>query len=96
MRPFPLGVRGLALELGDTETAIWTADRGLLALPTNAPLTEGLMKAYRAAGDADAAERVYERHVAALQALGIDDIAETTIDLRDDASRLIRRTADSV
>lgn len=48
----------LALELGDTEAAIWAAERGLLALPTNSPLTEALMKAYRAAGDVEAAERV--------------------------------------
>lgn len=73
----------LALEVGDTTTAVWVAERGLLALPTNSPLTEALMKAYRAAGDAEAAERVYERHVAALQELGLDDVAETTIDLRD-------------
>ncbi|MGH9030548.1 MAG: BTAD domain-containing putative transcriptional regulator [Acidimicrobiia bacterium] len=73
----------LALELGDNSTAVWAAERGLLALPTNSPLTEALMKAYRAAGDVDAAERVYERHVAALQELGLDDVAETTIDLRE-------------
>ncbi len=41
----------LALELGETETTVWAAERGLLALPTNSPLTEALMKAYRARGD---------------------------------------------
>lgn len=74
----------LALELGATETAIWAAERGLLTLPTNSPLTEALMKAYRAGGDGEAAQKVYERHVAALEQLGIDDIAEAMIDLRDE------------
>lgn len=83
----------LALELGATDTAVWAAERGLLALPTNSPLTEALMKAYRAAGDVDAAQRVYERHVAALQKLGIDDIAETTIDLRDQLVEPVRPKA---
>lgn len=79
----------LAREVGDTETAVWAAEQGLKALSTHAGLVEALMKAYQSAGDASAAERVYERHVATLEKLGLDDVAETTIDLRE----RIRETA---
>ena len=88
-----LKLNELAIELGDTDTAVWAAERGLLALPTNSPLTEAVMKAYRAAGDVDAAQRVYERHVAALQQLGIDGVAETTIDLREQLAQPVRPKA---
>jgi hypothetical protein len=45
------------------------------------------MKAYRARADDEAVARVYGRHIAALQELGIDDVGDTVVDLRDEALR---------
>lgn len=77
----------LALDQDEAGTAAWAAQRGLVALPTHAGLTEALMKAYAHQGDCAAAETVFQSHVAALEQLEIDDVAETTIDLRDEIRR---------
>jgi hypothetical protein len=77
----------LALEISDIETAVSAAERALRALPTHAGLVEALMKAYAASDNTDAAGRVDERHVTALGSLGIDDLAESTMDLRDEIMR---------
>jgi DNA-binding SARP family transcriptional activator/nucleoid-associated protein YgaU len=62
------------LEQGDTDGAIWAARRGLAASPTHTRLTHLLMRAHFAAGDANAAERVYESHVSALEELQLDEV----------------------
>ncbi len=61
-------------EIDDAEGAIWAAKRGLIASPTHTRLTRLLMRAYFAAGDAKAAERVYESYVSALEQLQLDEI----------------------
>lgn len=73
----------LALDADDAETAIWSAEQGLRSIPIHSALTEALMRGYWRRGDRSSAERVYLSHVAALEDLEIDDVAETTIDLRD-------------
>lgn len=74
---------GLYLDLGDSESAIWAAGQGLVASPAHSGLTEALMRAYHANGDHEAAEAVYRSHVQALEALDLDDPAESTIELRE-------------
>lgn len=73
----------LCLAAGEADGAVWAAERGLLASPTHTGLTEALMEAYAARGDRLAAERVYQNHVASLEKLDIDDVAETTSRLRE-------------
>ena len=62
------------LERNDVDGAIWAAHRGLKACPTHTRLTQLLMRAYFAAGDGKAAERVYESYVSALEQLELDDV----------------------
>lgn len=78
-----LRLSDLALDADDADTAIWSAERGLSSIPIHSALTEALMRGYWRRGDRGAAETVYLSHVAALENLDIDDVAETTIDLRD-------------
>lgn len=73
----------LYLGEGETDEAIWAAQQGLLASPTDTRLTEALMRAYAARGDRLSAERVYQNHVASLEKLEIDDVAESTVNLRE-------------
>ena len=79
-----LRLSDLALDAGDVETARWSAEQGLLSIPTHTALTEALMRAYWRNGDREAAEKVYVSHVAALEELEIDEVADTTIDLREE------------
>lgn len=73
----------LALSVDDTDTAIWAAERGLLAMSTHTPLTEALVKAYRARGDDETADRIWERHLVTLEELGLDVGDVTALDLRE-------------
>ena len=68
-------------EAGDHDGAIWAARRGLLASPANTQLTESLMRSHLASDDRPAAEAVYESHLKALDALGIDEIVRSASDL---------------
>lgn len=62
------------LDQGDVDSAIWAARQGLTASPTHTRLTHLLMRAYFAAGDGKAAERVYESYVSALEQLQLDEV----------------------
>jgi DNA-binding SARP family transcriptional activator len=73
-----LALADAATTVGDSAQAVWAAGTGLRALPTHVELTEALMTAYAAGGDGDAAQRVYKSHVAALEDLDYDDVAEST------------------
>jgi DNA-binding SARP family transcriptional activator/nucleoid-associated protein YgaU len=78
------------LEQDDFDGAIWAARRGLTASPTHTRLTQLLMRAYFAAGDGKAAERVYESHVSALEQLELDDVAPELVEAYE---RIRRGTA---
>jgi hypothetical protein len=80
----------ICLSGGDSEGAVWAATRGLLASPAHTLLTELLMRAHALAGDRHASGRVYENHVNVLQALDLDDVAESTLDLHAEISRTVR------
>jgi DNA-binding SARP family transcriptional activator len=71
----------LLLDADDIDGAVWAAERGLLAVPSHTELTEALMRAYWRRGDRPAAQQVYESHVAALETLDLDEVAETTSEL---------------
>jgi hypothetical protein len=71
----------ICLAVNDSEGAAWAATRGLLASPAHTLLTELLMRAHALAGDGHASDRVYENHVNVLQALDLDEVAESTLDL---------------
>jgi DNA-binding SARP family transcriptional activator/nucleoid-associated protein YgaU len=62
------------LDQGDVDGAIWASRQGLTASPTHTRLTHLLMRAYFAAGDGKAAERVYESYVSALEQLQLDEV----------------------
>jgi hypothetical protein len=51
------------------------------------------MKAYQHAGEPEAAERVYMRHVAALEVLDLDDVAESTFEVREAIRRSVRKAS---
>lgn len=82
----------MCTEAGDHEGAIWAARQGLLASPANTELTDALMRAYLASGDRSSAEQVYESHVKALDQLDLDEVASTTLDLRDEMDLAARAT----
>jgi DNA-binding SARP family transcriptional activator len=65
----------------DLDEAVWAAERGLRAMPTHVELTEALMEALWQRGDTGAADRVYTSHVAALEAVALDGVAESTFTL---------------
>ena len=69
---------GLYLDRGDPGAARDIAERGLIADPFNAALTERLMEAYAALHAVEAAQRVYESHDRALTARGYDGASEET------------------
>ena len=71
----------LLLDADDVDGAVWAAERGLLAVPSHTELTEALMRAYWRRGDRPAAQQVYESHVAALETLDLDEVADTTSEL---------------
>lgn len=73
-------------DAGDCDGAIWAAQRGLLASPTNTELTNCLLKAYAARGDLGAAERVYRSHLRALDHLDLGDPEDSTIELWEEVS----------
>lgn len=79
-----LSLAEMCLAAGDTDGAIWAACAGLATSPTHTGLTEALMRAHWLGGDRPAAESVYRSHVAALEALDIDDVADSTVRLRDE------------
>lgn len=68
----------------DFDGAIWAAQRGLLASPTNTELTNCLLRAYATRGDHGAAERVYRSHVRALDLLDLGEPEDSTVELWDD------------
>lgn len=68
----------LLLDLGRTEEAVDVARHALGIIPTHSGLTESLMRAHAANGDRVAVQRVYKEHAAALEALELDDVAEST------------------
>ncbi len=80
----------LCQQAGDTDGAVWAVQRGLLASPTHATLTETLMRVYDEAGDRGAAEHVYQSHRAALDDLDLDDVAESTAELHERIRRAAR------
>lgn len=61
------------LDLDDTDGAIWAARRGLQACPTHSRLTQLLARAYVAAGDRLASERVLRSYRAAMEKLELED-----------------------
>jgi hypothetical protein len=61
-----------------------------LASPAHTLLTELLMRAHAQAGDRHASDRVYENHVNVLQALDLDEVAESTLDLHAELSQSTR------
>ena len=65
----------------DFDGAIWAAQRGLLASPTNTELTNCLLRAYASRGDHGAAERVYRSHVRALDRLDLGEPEASTVEL---------------
>ena len=67
-----------SVDAGDYDEAVWAAEAGLRALPSHVQLTEALMSAYASRGDTAAARRVYASHVASLEQLDLDDVAEST------------------
>lgn len=68
------------LDLGDPESAVWAARRGLSACQIHERLTSVLARAHTAGGDRLAAERVLQSYRAAMEKLELDDEAE---DLRE-------------
>jgi DNA-binding SARP family transcriptional activator len=72
----------LFLESGDAAGAVRAATTGLAVSPAHSGLTELLMRAHAAGGDRHAAGLVFENHVNALQALDLDDVDESTLNLR--------------
>jgi nucleoid-associated protein YgaU/DNA-binding SARP family transcriptional activator len=68
----------------DSDGAIWAAQRGLLASPTNTELTNCLLRAYATRGDQGAAERVYRSHVRALDRLDLGEPEDSTVELWDE------------
>jgi len=81
-----LNLGEICLAGNDSEGAVSAATRGLLASPAHTLLTELLMRAHALAGDHHASDRVYENHVNALQALDLDEVAESTLDLHAEHS----------
>jgi len=63
------------LDLGDVDGAVWAARRGLAACKTHRRLTQVLMEAHFAKGDAEAARRVFESHQAAMEEFELEDMA---------------------
>lgn len=74
----------LYTDIGDSDGAIWAAQRGLVASPTNTELTNCLLRAYATRGDHGAAERVYRSHLRALDRLDLGDPEDSTIELWDE------------
>jgi len=74
----------LYTDKNDFEGAIWAAQRGLIASPTNTELTNCLLRAYATRGDHGAAERVYRSHVRALDRLDLGEPEDSTVELWDD------------
>jgi len=68
------------LDLGDPESAVWAARRGLSACQIHERLTSLLARAHTAGGDRLAAERVLQSYRAAMEKLELDDEVE---DLRE-------------
>ncbi len=64
------------LDLGDPESAIWAARRGLRACQIHERLTQLLGQAHMAGGDRLAAERVLQSYRAAMEKLELDDEVE--------------------
>lgn len=56
-------------------------------MPTHTGLTETLMRAHHHNDDPTSVDAVYRAHVAALEQLGIDDVATSTADLYDQLRR---------
>ncbi|MGH9211859.1 MAG: bacterial transcriptional activator domain-containing protein [Acidimicrobiales bacterium] len=77
----------LCVDEGDTEAAIETAQRGVHLIPTHGGVTEALMRAHAADGDLHSVHRVYETHCRALDNLGLDEPAESTVELYDTLRR---------
>lgn len=68
----------------DFDGAVWAAQRGLLASPTNTELTNCLLRGYAGRGDRGAAERVYRSHVRALDRLDLGEPEDSTVELWDE------------
>lgn len=72
----------LCLGSGDAAGAVHAATTGLTVSPAHTGLTELLMRAHAAAGDRHAAGLVFENHVNALQALELDHVDDSILNLR--------------
>ena len=68
----------------DFDGAVWAAQRGLLASPTNTELTNCLLRAYAGRGDRGTAERLYRSHVRPLDRLELGEPEDSTVELWDE------------
>jgi DNA-binding SARP family transcriptional activator len=75
------------IDLHRADDAVDVASNALTVLPTHPSLTEVLMRAHAANGDRLAVQRVYQAHVASLEQLDLDDVAESTSHLYEQLHR---------
>ena len=80
----------LLIDSGRADEAATAARRALDVLPTHTGMTEILMRAHAANGDRSAVRRIYDDHVAALEALELDEPDQSITDL------LLRTLSDSL
>ncbi len=71
----------LYLGLGESGEAIEISERTHRVVPTDAGLTETLMRSHAAAGNRHAVHRVFQEHLTALEQLDLDSVAESTAKL---------------
>lgn len=69
------------LDLGDSQSAVWAARRGLKACQTHVRLTQLLMQAHIVGGDRMAAERVRQSYRGAMEKLELDEGGDDIPDL---------------
>ncbi|HET7489300.1 MAG TPA: LysM peptidoglycan-binding domain-containing protein [Acidimicrobiales bacterium] len=66
---------GRCRDLGDLDTAVWAARRGLAACPTHRRLTDALIDILVARGDTESARSVAESYQAVMQQFEMEDLA---------------------
>lgn len=81
----------LLLELDRPDEAVGIAERALAVMPTHPDLTEVVMRAHAAVGDANSLKRVFEAHVGALEDLDFDDPDESVGALYAELARTAKR-----
>ncbi len=83
----------LALERGDTELAIWAANRALIAAPSDEALLRQKLRGAQLAGDSDSVARLAKQLTNHARRLGVDLDAETVVVIQQAVEGRLRQRA---